>query len=105
MFHRRQLLFFEQKYFQLTIALAKLFVEIFWCGPEVAVFGREYSRVHRNWQRETAVWNLAGFLHYALNPRWQRFGQLLNDFRNNFLQENLDFLCENLIYENLRFFV
>jgi len=34
---------------------------------------------------------LAGFLHYALNPRWQRFGQLLNDFRNNFSKKILIF--------------
>jgi len=25
---------------------------------------------HRNWQIETAVWNLAGFLHCALETRW-----------------------------------
>ena len=40
-----------------------------------------YSRVpaHRNWQIETATWNLAGFLHCTLETRWQRFGQFLND--------------------------
>jgi len=64
---------------------------------------------HRNWQIETAVWNLAGFLHCTLETRWQRFGQFLNDFLddflNDFLYENLNFLCENLnfLYENLRF--
>jgi len=34
---------------------------------------------HRNWQIETAGWNLAGFLHCALETRWQRFGHFLND--------------------------
>ena len=60
---------------------------------------------YRNWQIETVVWNLAGILHCALETRWQRFGQFLNDFLNDFLYENLDFLFENLIvfYENLNF--
>ena len=66
---------------------------------------------HRNWQIETAVWNLAGFLHCALETRWQRFGQFRNDFPSlnddfsDFLYENLSFLYENLnfLYENLRF--
>ena len=64
---------------------------------------------HRNWQIETAVWNLAGFLHFTLETRWQRFWQFLNDFfddfLNDFLYENLNFLCENIdfLYENLRF--
>jgi len=68
---------------------------------------------HRNWQTETAAWNLAGVLHCALETRWQRFGQFLNDFLNDFLyaSENLNFpyefvnyLCENLnfLHENLR---
>jgi len=55
-----------------------------------------YCRVvpaHRNWQIETAVWNLAGFWNCALKPRWLRFGQFLHDFLNDFLH---DFLCENL---------
>jgi len=45
-----------------------------------------YSSIpgHRNWQIETAVWNLAGFLHYALETRWQRFEQFLNDLSNDF---------------------
>jgi len=34
---------------------------------------------HRNWQIESAALNLAGFLHCALETRWQRFGQFLND--------------------------
>jgi len=34
---------------------------------------------HRNWQIETAVWNLAGFFTVGLEPRRQRFGQFLND--------------------------
>jgi len=48
---------------------------------------------------------LASFLHCALETRWQRFGQLLDDFFNDFLNENLNFLYENLnfFYENLRF--
>jgi len=53
-----------------------------------------------DWQIETAPWNLAGFLHCALETRWQRFGQFLhvflNDFLNDFLYENLNFLYENL---------
>ena len=51
---------------------------------------------HRNSQIETSVWNLAGFLHCAVETRWQRFGQFLNDFVNGFLHENLNFLSENL---------
>jgi len=43
---------------------------------------------HRNWQIETAAWNLAGFLHCALETRWQRFGQFLNDLLRDFM---LDF--------------
>jgi len=39
---------------------------------------------------------LAGFLHCALESRWQRFGQFLNDFLNDILYEILDFLYENL---------
>jgi len=46
---------------------------------------------HRNWQIGTAVWNLAGFLHCALETCWQRFGQFLEDFLNDFLYENLRF--------------
>jgi len=50
-------------------------------------------------------------LHCALEIRCHRFGQLLNDFLNdflenlNFLYKNLNFLYENLdfLYENLRF--
>ena len=34
---------------------------------------------HRNWQIETAVWNLAGFFTVGLEPRWQRSGQFLDD--------------------------
>jgi len=66
---------------------------------------------HKNWRIETAVWNLAGFLHCALETRWQRFGQFLkvflNDFCNDLLCENLNLLYENLpvnvLYENLDF--
>jgi len=53
---------------------------------------------HRNWQIESTAWNLAGFLHCALETRWQRFGQFLNDFLDEFRHKNLNFL-----YENLRF--
>jgi len=51
---------------------------------------RIYSSIpgHRNWQIETAVCNLAGFLHCALEPRWQRFGQFLKDLLRDFM---LDF--------------
>jgi len=67
---------------------------------------------HRNWQRGTAVWKLAGFLHSgcALETRWQRLRQFrtdfLNDFLNDFLYETLNFLHHknlNLLYENLIF--
>jgi len=57
-----------------------------------------YSRVpaHRNWQIETAVWNLASFLpHCAFKTRWQRFGQFLNDFLKDFLN---DFSMKILIF-------
>ena len=47
---------------------------------------------HRNWQIENAVWNLASFLLCALETRWQRFGQFLNDFLNDLLYKNLNFL-------------
>jgi len=56
---------------------------------------------HRNWQIETAVWNLAGFLHCALETHWQRCGQFLNDFLNGFLN---DFLYENLFSFKILFF-
>jgi len=61
---------------------------------------------------------LPGFLQCALETRWQRYGQFLNDFLNDssfpndFLYENLNFFYENLnffyeniafLYENLRF--
>jgi len=65
---------------------------------------------HRNWQIETAVWNLAGFLHCALKTRWQRFGHFLDDFLNDFLDDSLceilNFLYEilNFLYQNLNFF-
>jgi len=49
------------------------------------------------WQIETAVWNLASFLHCALETRFgQFFTDFLNDFLNDFLFENLHFLNENL---------
>jgi len=44
-----------------------------------------------------------------LEPRWQRFGQSLNnfhhDFLNDFFDANLNFLFENLnfLHENLNF--
>jgi len=31
---------------------------------------------------------LAGFLHCALETRWQRFGQFLNDFFDDFLNDD-----------------
>jgi len=62
-----------------------------------------YNRVpgHGNWQIETAAWNLAGFVHCALETHWQRIGQFFNDFP----RENLKFPHENLnfLYQNLRF--
>jgi len=51
---------------------------------------------HRNWQIETAVWNMAGFLHCALETRWQRFGQFLNDFLNDYMKNQNDFLYDFL---------
>ena len=55
-------------------------------------------------QIETAVWNSAGFLHCALETRWQRFGHSLDDFLYdlNFLFENLTFLYENLRFSLLK---
>jgi len=49
-----------------------------------------YSSIpgHRNWQIENAVQNLAGFLHCALETRWPRFEQFLNDLLRDFM---LDF--------------
>jgi len=53
-------------------------------------------------QIQTAVWNLASFLHCALETRWQQFGQFLsdflNDFLNDFLHKNLNFLYENVTF-------
>jgi len=76
----------------------KGFQRRFWPTPQ------NYSRVpaHKNWQIETADWNLASFLHCALETCWHYFGQFLDYFFNGFLN---DFLCENLdfLYENLRF--
>jgi len=57
---------------------------------------------HGNWQIETAVWNLAGFLHCALETRWQRFWQFLNDFHNEFLNDLL-YEVLKVLYENLDF--
>jgi len=53
-----------------------------------------YSSIpgHRNWQIETAVWNLAGFLHCALETRLQRFGQFLDDLLTNFMLDFRDFM-------------
>ena len=51
---------------------------------------------HRNWQIETAAWSLAGFLHCALETRWQRFGHFLNVF--------LDCFLNDFLYKNLNFF-
>ena len=75
--------------------------------------GKDVYRVipgHRNWQIETAFWNLASFLQCALETRWQRCGQFLHDFHDDFLNgflydENLHVLYENLnvLYENLTF--
>jgi len=69
---------------------------------------------HRNWQIETAVWNVAGFLHCALETRWQRFRQFINDILYDVLYKNLNFLYENLnfsmkildfLHENLNDFL
>jgi len=55
-----------------------------------------YSSIptNRNWQIETATWNLAGFLHCAfeLETCRQQFGQFLYDVLNDFFY---DFLYEN----------
>jgi len=57
---------------------------------------------HTNWQIETAVWNLAGFLHHALETCWQRFGQFLDDF----LYENLTFPYKKIFFmKNLNDFL
>jgi len=43
-------------------------------------------------------------LHFALETRWQQFGQFLNDSLIGFLNENPNFSYENLdnLYDNLR---
>jgi len=41
-----------------------------------------HRKRHRNWQIETTVWNLAGFITVGLEIRWQRFGQFLDDLIN-----------------------
>jgi len=35
-------------------------------GDELNLTNYSSILAHRNWQIETAVWNLAGFLHFAL---------------------------------------
>jgi len=45
---------------------------------------------------------LAGFLHWALETRWQRFGQFLDDFLNDFLNELINNFF-NFIYKNPNF--
>jgi len=49
---------------------------------------------HKNWQIETAIWNLAGFLHCALETRWQRSGQFLNDLLKDFMLESQDSMLD-----------
>jgi len=49
---------------------------------------------------------LAGFLYCALETRWQRFGQLLNDFFDDFLNDfsygNLNSMkISDFLYEKL----
>jgi len=60
------------------------------------VVNLEYSSIagHENWQIETAVWNLAGFLHCALETRWQRFWQFLNDLSRHLMLDFQDFLLD-----------
>jgi len=53
---------------------------------------------HRNWQIETAAWNLAGFLHCASETRCQRLGQFLHDFLNDFFMKILIFSRKILIF-------
>jgi len=55
----------------------------------VSALERNYRVVlaHKNWQIETAVWNLASFLHCAFETRWQQFGQFLN-VNLNFLEKS-----------------
>ena len=80
------------------IRVATVILNMFWFGVMLIIVSSPilwlYSNIsaHRNWQIETAVWNLAGFLHCALETRWKRFGQFLNDFPNDFLHENLNCL-------------
>jgi len=59
-------------------------------GVRMAGSLKYYSSIpgHRNWQIENAVQNLAGFLHCALETRWPRFEQFLNDLLRDFM---LDF--------------
>jgi len=37
-------------------------------------------------------------LPYVLKSRWQRFRQFLNNFLDNFLSENFNFLYEHLVF-------
>ena len=64
-----------------------------------------YSSIpgYRNWQIETAVWNLAGFLHCALETHWQRFGQFLNDLLDDFLDDFHNDFLDDLLHENSNF--
>ena len=57
---------------------------------------------HRNWQIETAVWNLASFFTVGLETRWQRFGQFLNDlwfspWKSWFSDENIRFSLRKIL--------
>jgi len=58
----------------IAAVVATIFVLLLLCthhGQRMDKGGNAYSSVpgHRNWQIETAVWNLAGFLHCALETR------------------------------------
>jgi len=72
-----------------TIMVSHVIAE-FWHSVELGQFvlkpwassagpGYRVVPAHRNWQIETAGWNWAGFFTECLEPRWQRFGQFLND--------------------------
>jgi len=57
---------------------------------------QRYSSIpgHKNWQIENAVWNLAGFLHCALETHWQLVGQFRNDLLRDFMLDFQDFMLD-----------
>jgi len=78
----------------MELAFLLMFKLIVWHVVESVMY--RVIAAHRNWQIESAVCNLAGFLHCALETRWQQSGRFLNDFLDEFLHENFDFHYEKI---------